>query len=128
MWRDYFGPDSRIGGVDVNPRLQDLGDSGIEIHIGDQSDRQFLRELAPNVGPIDILIAEWRPYHAATDHDGRGSVWRSEGGRCLLLEDTHTSYSREYGGGLRTPCSFMEFAKRLVDELNAWFSHDPHSF
>jgi hypothetical protein len=128
MWRDYFGPDSRIVGVDVNPRLSDLGEPGIEIHIGDQSDRHFLRELARKVGPIDILVDDGghtMPQQIATVEELYGSV-KEEG--VLLVEDTHTSYWREYGGGLRAPYSFMEFAKRLVDELNAWHSHDPHSF
>jgi hypothetical protein len=128
MWRDYFGPDSRIVGVDVNPRLQDLGDSGIEIHIGDQADRRFLRELAKKLGPIDILIDDGghsMPQQIATVEELYGSV-KNDG--VVLVEDTHTSYWREYGGGLRTPYTFMEFAKRLVDELNAWHSRDPHSF
>jgi hypothetical protein len=128
MWRDYFGPSSRIVGVDVNPRLQDLGEPGIEVHIGDQADRRFLRELASRVGPIDILIDDGghtMPQQIATVEELYGAV-RDDG--VVLVEDTHTSYWREYGGGLRTPYSFMEFAKRLVDELNAWHSRDPHSF
>jgi hypothetical protein len=36
-----------------------------------------------------------------------------------LLEDLHTCYWQEYGGGLRAPGSFMEFVKEKLDELNA---------
>jgi hypothetical protein len=128
MWRDYFGPSARIVGVDINPRLADLGEPGIEIHIGDQGDRRFLRELAAKVGPIDILIDDGghtMPQQIATLEELYGAV-AADG--VILVEDTHTSYWREYGGGLRSRISFMEFAKHLVDELNAWHSRDPHSF
>jgi len=37
-----------------------------------------------------------------------------------MVEDTHTSYWPEFGGGLHSPGSFIEYAKRLADELNAW--------
>jgi hypothetical protein len=37
-----------------------------------------------------------------------------------MVEDVHTSYWPEFGGGLRSSGSFIEFAKRLVDELHAY--------
>jgi hypothetical protein len=36
-----------------------------------------------------------------------------------LVEDTHTCYWDEYGGGLRRPGSFMECVKDRLDEINA---------
>lgn len=128
MWRHYFGSQAKIVGVDINPRLASLGEPGIEIVIGDQSDRGFLRKLAKKVGPIDILIDDGGHMMAQqiiTLEELYGAV-KPDG--VLLVEDTHTSYWREYGGGLRSRGSFMEFAKALVDELNAWHSRDPHSF
>jgi hypothetical protein len=128
MWRHYFGPQCRVVGVDINPRLLELGEPGVEIHIGDQGDRGFLRQLAAKIGPIDILLDDGghqMHQQIATVEELYGSV-KPDG--VILVEDTHTSYWRSHGGGLRAPHSFMEFAKRLVDELNAWHSRDPHSF
>lgn len=128
MWKHYLGPQARIVGVDINPRLTELGEPGIEIVIGDQGDRGFLRALAQRLGPIDLLIDDGGHTMAqqiATVEELFGAV-AADG--VILVEDTHTSYWREYGGGLRTPHTFMEFAKRLTDELNAWHSRDPHSF
>jgi hypothetical protein len=45
-----------------------------------------------------------------------------------LCEDTHTSYWRKYGGGLRRRGSFIEYSKRWIDALNAWHSEDTASF
>jgi len=128
MWKSYFGDGARIVGVDVNPRLRDLGVPGIEIIVGDQGDRAFLARLAAQVGPIDILIDDGghtMPQQIATVETLYGAV-APEG--VILVEDTHTSYWREYGGGLRANFSFMQFAKHLVDELNAYHSRDPQSF
>ena len=40
-------------------------------------------------------------------------------GGVYLVEDTHTCYWEEYGGGLHQPLSFIEFAKSKIDEINA---------
>ncbi len=128
MWRSYFGDGARIVGVDVDPRVLELNLPGIEIIIGDQGDRAFLARLAAEVGPIDILIDDGghtMPQQIATVETLYGAI-APEG--VILVEDTHTSYWREYGGGLRSHMSFMQFAKHLVDELNAYHSRDPQSF
>ncbi|HEX7441211.1 MAG TPA: hypothetical protein VF319_14055, partial [Caldimonas sp.] len=55
MWRDYFGPGTRLYGVDINPECKRFEEDGVRIFIGDQADRNFLRTLAATVPPIDIL-------------------------------------------------------------------------
>jgi len=128
MWRDYFGPAARIVGVDVNPECAKLAEPGIEIVIGDQGDRAFLRRLRQRYAPIDVLIDDGghtMVQQTATLHELFAAV-APRG--VLLFEDLHTSYWREYGGGYRSPYSFIELAKTLVDQLNAWHSRDPHSF
>jgi hypothetical protein len=47
----------------------------------------------------------------------------SENG-CFIVEDLHTSYWPSYSGGLRRKGTFMQFAKRKVDQLNAWHSRE----
>ena len=50
MWKSYFGPQARIIGVDINPKCAALEEPQIEIVIGDQDDREFLRSLAATAG------------------------------------------------------------------------------
>jgi hypothetical protein len=38
------------------------------------------------------------------------------------IEDLHTSYWIDYGGGYKRRGSFNEFSKNLVDSLHAWHS------
>jgi SAM-dependent methyltransferase len=127
MWRDYFGPAARITGVDIKPEAAQFAGEGVDVVIGDQADRGFLRELARRVGPIDVLIDDGghtMQQQITTLEELYGHV-RPDG--VVLVEDTHTSYWRGFGGGLRNPSTFMEMSKRLVDDLNAWHSMDPHS-
>lgn len=127
LWRKYFGPQARIIGVDRSPRTRQLADDGIEIVIGDQADRAFLQELARQVGPIDVLIDDGghRMGQQINTFAELFDTVTTEG--VLLVEDTHTSYWRKFGGGLCNPNTFMEFSKRKIDELNAWHSRDTES-
>jgi hypothetical protein len=105
-----------------------LEDPNVEIVIGDQGDRRFLKSLAERLGRIDICIDDG-------GHTMRQQIMTFEEmypvvapDGTIIVEDTHTSYWAEYGGGLRSPQTFMQYAQRLTDELNAWHSRDPHSF
>lgn len=56
MWREYFGPDCYVYGVDIEEACRVYEDARTKILIGDQGDRvfwQFVREQVPR---IDILI------------------------------------------------------------------------
>jgi hypothetical protein len=122
MWKTYFGPKARIIGIDVNPECKKLEEDNISILIGSQSDRQFLRKLRQEVGPIDILIDDgghtmvqqivtFEELFPAVAPDG-----------LYMCEDIHTSYQLEYGGGVKRRGTFIEFAKDLIDKLNAYHS------
>ena len=119
MWRRYFGPHARIVGLDIRPECQAFEEDQIAIRIGDQSDPAFLRHLINEFGSPDIVlddgshimehvVASFSFLYPRTARDG-----------VYLVEDLHTAYWDEYGGGLNRPGSFIELCKNLVDELNA---------
>ncbi len=125
MWRRYFGSRARIYGVDVDPRCKQSEERNTRVFIGDQEDREFLRSISAEIGPIDILIDDGghtAEQQVTTFEELYPTV--QEGG-VYLVEDLHTSYWKRYGGGYRTPGTFMEYAKGLVDQLNAWHSREP---
>lgn len=128
MWRHYFGPKARIIGVDINPQCAELGGDQIEIVIGDQDDRHFLRELAAKVGKVDVLIEDGG--HTMTQQIATfEEFWpHIRNGGVLLMEDLHTSYWPGYGGGYQRPGTFIEYAKGLIDQQHAWHSREPEAF
>jgi len=120
MWKKYFGRRARIIGVDFNPRCKELEEKQIEIFIGDQADRNFLRKLRKEIGPVDIVIDDGghtMEQQIATFEE----MWPALGnGGKYLIEDLHTSYWKLYGGGYQKRSTFIAFAKNLIDQLNAW--------
>lgn len=134
MWKHYFGPGARIVGADIDPRCTSLAEDQIEIRIGDQADPDFLRSLRDELGDIDIVIddgAHMLRHQRATFEELFPAV-NSDG--VYLVEDLHTGYWPEYGGGYgrrtlmghrKAPRSFVEYSKDLIDALNAWHSREP---
>lgn len=56
MWREYFGENCRIYGVDIEPACLSYKAEGIDVFIGDQSDRNFWKRFKESVPKVDILI------------------------------------------------------------------------
>lgn len=121
MWRDYFGRKAHIIGVDIDPRCLTIKTGPrIQVVIGDQEDREFLAKLAEEHGPFDVIIEDGG--HTMTQQINTFEViWpHVRTGGVFLIEDLHTSYWEKYGGGLRKPGTFIEYAKDLIDRMNAW--------
>jgi 23S rRNA U2552 (ribose-2'-O)-methylase RlmE/FtsJ len=125
MWRDYFGRGATIHGVDVNPRCKQLETRRTKIFIGDQEDRKFLRSVAAETGQVDVVIDDGGHQFAQQINTFEEIYPRMSENGVFLVEDLHTSYWPKYGGGLRKPGTFIEYAKDLSDQLNAWHSRQP---
>ena len=125
MWREYFGPDAKIYGVDIDPRCKAWEEESFQVFIGDQGDPDFLRRIADEIGPVDVVIEDGGhfPLHQITTFEVFYPLIRRGG--VFLIEDLHTSYWKDYGGKLGQPGTFMEYAKALTDKLNAWHSEEP---
>ena len=56
MWKHYFGTGANIYGVDIHPRTLEYQEEQINIFIGDQEERHFLRSLLQLIPSVDIII------------------------------------------------------------------------
>lgn len=125
MWRNYFGKKARIIGVDINPKCKTLEEKGIEIYIGDQEDRKFLKSLMKKVGKVDIVIEDGGHTMDQQINTFEEVFPYVNNGGVFLIEDLHTSYWKEYGGGYKKPSTFIEYSKNIIDDINAYHSHEP---
>jgi len=124
MWKDYFGSRCKVYGVDINPHCIKAKDDNIEIFIGDQEDRVFLKALIKKIPRIDILIDDGghrmkqqiNTFEELFNHISDNGIY--------LCEDIHTSYRHNYGGGYKKRNSFVEYSKNFIDYINAWHSKD----
>lgn len=118
IWHQFFGPGTKIVGVDVDPRCKAFEDENTKIVIGDQGDRNFIRRLWQTEEPFDVIIDDGghTMVQQITTFDGLYESLRVWG--VYLVEDVHTSYWPDWGGGHYRKGTFMEFAKDKCDELN----------
>ena len=56
IWKNFFGKDSRIIGIDNNPDCKKLENTNFEIFIGSQSDPNFWKDFFNKVGNVDIIL------------------------------------------------------------------------
>jgi hypothetical protein len=120
MWRHYFGKGARIIGVDINPHCAGFAEDQIEVLIGDQADRSFLRGLRQRVPRVDILIDDGGHTMAQQIATFEELYLHVHAEGVYLCEDLHTSYWPKWGGGLRRPGTFIECSKELIDRLHVW--------
>jgi hypothetical protein len=120
MWKDYFGEGCQIYDIDIDPKCKSLEEEDIEIFIGSQTDRDFLREIKNKIGTVDILIDDGghNMEQQITTYEELFSLVDENG--VYLCEDLHTSYWWDYGGGLRKSDSFIEYSKNFIDYINSY--------
>lgn len=122
VWREWLGRDSRLIGIDIEPRCRDLAGRNVAIEIGDQSDPEFLADVAERHGPFDIVLDDGSHFgdHQVVTLD---ALWpHVNDGGAYLVEDLHTNYWDRKRGGLRRPGTFIEHAKTIADDLTAFHS------
>jgi len=122
MWKQYFGPDARIFGIDINPHCKKLEEEQIEIFIGNQEDRKFLKSLTEKIPKIDILIDDGGHRMKQQRNTYEELFPYIDANGVYLCEDLHTSYWPKWGGGYKKRGTFVEYSKNFIDYINAWHS------
>jgi cephalosporin hydroxylase len=119
MWKRYLGPHAQIVGIDNRPECSEFAEDQVAVRIGDQTDQKFLAKLLEEFGPPDIVIDDGS--HVMTHVVSTfGYLYpRTAVDGVYVVEDLHTAYWPEFGGGLRRQGTFIEGCKHLIDELNA---------
>lgn len=122
MWNYYFGNQCTIIGVDINPEHKKYEEDApnIKVFIGDQADPGFWNYVKSQIPKVDILIDDGghhmhqqiATYECMYNYISDNGVY--------LCEDLHTSYWGEFGGGYKSPHSFIEYSKNFIDLINAY--------
>lgn len=123
MWRDYFGEEARIIGIEFNPAATKWRDHGFEIFIGDQSDPAFWRTFFDEVGPVDVLLDDGGHTNEQQIVTCMQAAPHIKDGGLMIVEDVHTSYFPEFGNPSKR--SFVGFAKRMIDGINGRYPRVP---
>lgn len=119
MWQRYFGPSAVIIGLDINPACKKHAAEGINVRIGDQSDPAFLQSVIDEFGLPDVVLDDGSHHMRQTWATFSYIYPKVPKNGIYMVEDMHTSYWENWGGGLSVEDSFINKSKRLIDELNA---------
>jgi|TARA_B110000902_G_scaffold217047_1_gene250076 23S rRNA U2552 (ribose-2'-O)-methylase RlmE/FtsJ len=122
MWKEYFGKNAKIYGIDIDPRCKEFEEDNIKIFIGSQSDRDFLKKVKVSIPMVDILIDDGghTMRQQRTSFEELFDYIKNDG--VYLIEDLHTSYWALFGGGHKRRNTFIEYSKNFIDYLNAFHS------
>ena len=116
IWKKFFGEQARIIGVDMNPDCKKFEKDGFEIFIGDQSNPDFWKSFFDKVGKIDIILDDGGHTNKQQILTVVSCVPNIKDDGMVVIEDTHTSYMKEFSNPQKY--SFINFSKKLVDDLN----------
>lgn len=127
MWKEYFSsPNNKVQiyGIDINPECKKYEEEGIEIFIGSQEDRNFLKNVKEQVGMFDIIIDDGghTMNQQICSFEELFGALSSNG--VYLCEDVHTSYWDQWGGGYKKEGTFIEYSKNLIDDINEQYIDD----
>lgn len=116
LWREYFGPQAELFGVELSPDAAALAREGFGIFIGDQGDPGFMEQVKNEVGTLDVVIDDGG--HSMRQQVNSFEVLYPATSRVYIVEDTHTSYWPRYQD--RPEGSFIDYAREKIDLLHEW--------
>ncbi len=124
---EYFKNAKILIGCDINVNCSKLNyeDDKVKVVVGDANSDATFREIANLQKVFDIVIDDGS--HVSMDIINsfiRYFPLVSPGG-VYVIEDTHTLYSPNFGGGLLNEFSAYNFFKKLIDIVNFqwWRDH-----
>ena len=115
MWRDFFGPDARIIGIDLNPGAKRWEEDGFEIFIGSQADNKFWENTFDTIGAVDIVLDDGGHTYEQQIITFNNCLTHINDGGMIVVEDTHTSYLSKFGPRIY---SFINFAHHQVNKIH----------
>ena len=122
--KHYF-PNSKIVGLDINPKCKDHEEENIEVIIGSQIDTNILAQLKQK--NFDLIIDDGS-HHNNHVYKTFNELFKSLNNTNIglyVIEDIHTSYWKYYGGGFKNKNATIEKFKNIIDLQHAWCIRDP---
>ncbi|BBZ40915.1 class I SAM-dependent methyltransferase [Mycobacterium conspicuum] len=114
MWKDYFGPDCHVYGVDIREDCKAYEQESIQILVGDQGDVWFwnaVRELVPQ---LDIVIDDGSHILAHQIISLKALLPHLRPGGVYMVEDNYSVHNE-----------FHDYAAGLSRNIHAWGQPKP---
>jgi hypothetical protein len=121
LWRQYFGKQATIYGIDINPDCAEFDGQAGQVRIGSQADGDFLNKVVDEMGGVDIVVDDGSHQMVHMRESLSHLFPRLAEGGVYMIEDLHCSYLAEFGGGLRARANFFNYLSELVEDMHHWY-------
>jgi len=121
MWRKYFGEDAIIYGVDIDKACAHFDGIAGRVRMGSQDDPAFLRSVVEEMGGVDVILDDGSHHMDHIRTSFRFLFPKLNYGGIYMVEDLHTAYWKEYGGGYQSKNSFFAFISGMIDDMHQWY-------
>lgn len=125
LWREFLGDEAVIFGVDIDPDSANLSGDIAEVRIGSQTDEAFMRGVLQDMGGVDVIVDDGSHRSQDVLKTLRFLYPALAFPGLYIIEDLHTSYWADWGGGFKSKRSSLEQLKSLVDVLHSPYT-DAH--
>jgi hypothetical protein len=122
-WKKFFGEDSRIIGIDLNPKCKEFEKFGFEIYIGDTGDENFLKSVFKDLKNIDAILDDGGHLYLQQINILEIAAKNLSGNFLVAIEDTSTSFYKEFLNKSYKNRTFLDYAKGLSDMLHIGFAN-----
>jgi hypothetical protein len=124
MWKKYFGANSKIVGIDIDPNTK-FEEEQISVEIGNQSDKEFLKKVVKEHGPFDIIIDDGSHIQSDVLNSFFFLYPTLKRGGTYIIEDTHTAYFKLFQGGLKSDANSVSIFSNFVHDMNSEYVDEP---
>ena len=121
MWRKYFGDQAIIFGVDIDEDCAQYDGIDGSVRIGSQDDPAFLQRVVEEMGGIDLVLDDGSHIMRHIRASLEILLPKLDDGGIYMIEDLHTSYWNDYGGGFRARNNFFNFVREMIDDMHHWY-------
>jgi hypothetical protein len=122
-WQTFFTDASVIIGCDIDERCRSLkyDDSRVSVVVGDANQPSTISEITTICNNFDIVIDDGS--HQSNDILNSFLIYFPyvKPGGLFVIEDTHTLYMNNFGGGVLNEAGAYSFFKKLIDVINIQF-------
>ena len=124
LWREYFGPDAIIFGIDIDPACAQFDGLAGQVRIGSQDDPEFLNQVIDEMGGVDLILDDGSHHMDHIPITLETLFPRLENKGIYMIEDLHTSYWRRWGGGPTRKGNFFNYLRRIIDVMHRHYVDD----
>lgn len=122
-WKTFFSEANAIIGCDIDERCGSLqyDDSRVNVVVGDANQPNTINKITNICNSFEIVIDDGS--HQSNDILNSFFIYFTfvKPGGLYVIEDTHTLYMNEWGGGVLNEFSAYSFFKKLIDVINIQF-------